>query len=285
MNPTVKKLYTREELESKIKEYTEKYEKHKSKNDYEFMTFICNDIARCFEIKEEKEKAEFYYQEIVDIWHIHPGKFVDWKCVGALRLLQRPEEALKIVLSNPSMWGVETLAHLYEELNRKEEAIIIYSSLATFSFKLSEAYYPFWRPHYLQEAADLYEKAQDIEMVRRYNERAVEAWEEIKDNIKRPLYAIEEAWLYEEVGYIYEKASKLEIAAEYYQRAQSRYGKAHSEEPHIVAAHHIDGDWKDYLGFFTYQIPDFRLIHFDSLEENDCRRIKYRILNLEKQMK
>ena len=74
---------------------------------------------------------------------------------------------------------------------------------------------------------------------------------------------------------------------DYYRKAQSRYEKAHTEEPHIVGAHQIDGDWNRYFKFFTRQIPDFGFIHFryEHPEDNDYRRIKYRILNLEKQMK
>jgi tetratricopeptide (TPR) repeat protein len=122
---------------------------------------------------------------------------------------------------------------------------------------------------------------------KKYNQKAVAAWEGIKDNIQKSLSLIEEAWLYEEVGYIYEKAQKFVTAINYYQKAQSRYKKAHSEEPHIVGAHQIDGDWNRYFKFFVRQIPDFDFIHFhyEHPEDNDYRRIKYRILNLEKQMK
>jgi hypothetical protein len=37
MDPIIKNLYTQEELEGKIVEYNEKYEKYKGKNDYELM--------------------------------------------------------------------------------------------------------------------------------------------------------------------------------------------------------------------------------------------------------
>ncbi len=50
-----------------------------------------------------------------------------------------------------------------------------------------------------------------------------------KNGKKNCLDPIEEAWLYEEVGYIYEKAGKFEIAMA----------------------------WNKYLGFFMRQIPDF----------------------------
>ena len=283
----IKELYTQKELKHKINEYKQRYEKYKSKHYYDLMTFICSDIAHFYELLGDKKKRNLYYEKIVDIWHDHPGTLVNFGCVRALRALQRPEEALQIVLSNPKGWGVETLAQLYEKVGRKKEAIVIYSSLAIYSSKFSEAYYPFWRPHYLQEASDIWEKVESPDYALKYNQKAVAAWEEIKDNIQRSLSLIEEAWLYEEVGYIYEKAGKFETAMDYYQKAQSKYQKAHTEEPHIVGAHHIDGDWNRYFKFFTRQIPDFDFIHFrfEHPEDNDYRRMKYRILNLEEQMK
>lgn len=286
-NPIIRKLYTPEEIQRKVIEHTEKYKRYKTKNDYSSILSEYLSLATIMEIKEEKEMSEYYCQRIVDEWHAHLRGVPHYSYISALEMLCRPEEALTTVLSNPRMWDIMTLARLYEEVGRNEEAIIIYSGLAQCSLELSEAYHPFWRPHYLQKASDLHEKAQDGEIVHRYNERAVEAWEEVRDNIQMPLYLIEEAWLYEEVSYIYEKAGKLKTAQKYYQKAKSRYEKAHTEEPHSVAAHHIDGNWKDYFELFAYQIPDFRLIHFhsDCPEENDYRRIKYRILNLENQVR
>jgi len=291
MNPLIKKLYTREELEGKIEKYMKEYEKHESKNEYKYMAFACSDIARFYEILEDKKKSNYYYEKIVETWRAHPGKFVDSECVGALRRLQRPEEALKIVLSNPKSWGVETLAHLYEDVGRTEEAIIIYSSLASCSWELHRVCSPFWRPHYLREAADLHEKAQKFDKVREYNKKTVEAWEKIKDNVDRNLYPIEEAWLYEEVGYIYEKVGKFETATEYYQKARSKYEQAYTDEYLASTKTNIVeyfGDWwNKYYKFFIRQIPDFRLIYFlyEYCKENDYRRITYRVLNLKELMK
>jgi len=45
----------------------------------------------------------------------------------------------------------------------------------------------------------------------------------MKDNIGRSLHSIEEAWLFEEVGYIYEKAGEFEKALEYYKMAEAKY--------------------------------------------------------------
>ncbi|MBU7017171.1 MAG: hypothetical protein HXS44_06645 [Theionarchaea archaeon] len=287
MMTIIKELYTQEELQCKIDEYKQRYEEYKNKNYYDLMAFVYSDIAHFYELLEDKRNSDFYYERIVDIWQDHPEKFVGLECVSALSALHKPEEALQIVLSNPKGWGVETLAQLYEEVGRKEEAIVIYSSLAINSLKFSRAYYPFWQPHYLQEASDIWTKIESLDYAQKHNLKAVAAWEGIKDNIQRSLSLIEEAWLYEEVGYIYEKAQEFETAINYYEKAQSRYKKAHSEEPHIVGAHQIDGDWNRYFKFFVRQIPDFGFIHFryEHPEDNDYRRIKYRILNLEKQMK
>lgn len=286
MNPIIKNLYTREEIQDRIKNYMERCEKSKSKNDYSSMISEYNNIAIFFEILGNKEKSNYYYQKIIDEWYAHLKGVPHHSCINALEMLQMHEEALKIVLSNPRMWDIEILTRLYEEMGRKAEAIVIYSSLATYSFRFSEAYYPFWQPHYLQEASDIWTRMDSPDHALKYNQKAVAAWEHLKDNIQRSLSLIEEAWLYEEVGYIYEKTGKFETAMDYYQKAQSKYEKAHTEEPHVVGAHQIDGDWNRYFKFFIRQIPDFGLIHFryEHPEDNDYRRMKYRILNLKDQM-
>ncbi len=291
MNPIIKKLYTREELEGKIEEYMKDYEKHESKNEYEYMTFACGDIATLYEILEDKEKSNYYYERIVEIWKAHPGKFVDLECISALSRLQRSEEALKIVLSNPKSWGVGTLAILYEELGRKEEAIIIYSGLAHCSYELCRVCSPFWKPHYLRKAADLCEKAKKFDRVSEYTKAAVEEWEKNKDNIENTLYVIEEAWLNEEGGYIYEKAGQFDVAMKYYQKTQSKYELAYTDEhvtsTEVTYVEFFSDWWSKYYEFFLRQIPDFRFIHFryEHCRKNDYRRITYRLLNLEEKMR
>jgi len=143
-----------------------------------------------------------FYQKIVDEWSANPEEVPYHTCVNALEALGRPEEALQTILKHPRNWNPRILARFYEELGRKEEAILIYAGLSYYSYKLSEAYYPFWQPHYLQEGADLCEKAGLYERLRIYKRRAIEAWEKMKGNIGRSLHFIEEAWLFEEVGYI-----------------------------------------------------------------------------------
>ncbi len=285
-NPILEKLYTQEELQSKVCEYITKYEQFQKKKDYRSLASSCYDIGRLFELLKDKEKSNYYYEKIVDEWNAHPEKIPYHICVSALEALERPEEAFKIVLTHARSWDLGGLASFYEELGRIKEARLLYAGMAAYSFALSNAY-SFWRPHYLREAADLREKAQHFEIVQIYSQEAIKAWGEVENNVKKSLHPIEEAWLYEEVGYIYEKAKSLEKARNYYERAKSRYEEAYIKDPASVFTHQIDGDWDDYLGFFAKQIPDFRLIFFrsDGPEENDYRRIKYRILNLEEQMK
>lgn len=288
MNALLRKVYARGELQDRIKQRMEEYERSKTKNDYRSMAQGCYDIGRLFELLEDKSKSEYYYQKVVDEWNAHPEDVPDYVCVNALEDLNRLEDALELVLAHPTNWSIKTLAQLYEKLGKGEEARLLYAGLAYHSFQLSEAYYPFWQPHYLREGADLYEKAQNFYIVRIYSDRAVESWEKIRNNIERHLYPVEEAWLYEEVGYIYEKVDKFEKAMEYYEEAKSKYELAYTEE-YLTSTetHQVDGDWDTYLAFFAQQIPAFGLISFRFVgcKENDRRRIRYRILNVEEKMK
>jgi tetratricopeptide (TPR) repeat protein len=141
----------------------------------------------------------------------------------------------------------------------------------TNSFKTRMTFDP-WHLRAMTLAASMkfWKRRKKVDRARIYSERAVEAWEKMKDNIES-LHSIEEAWLYEEVGYIYEKVGELKTAMEYYKKAESKYEQAYTEDIDSTEANHIDGDWDDYWGFFVHQITDFRLIYFylDGTEEND----------------
>lgn len=282
-NPIARKLYTQKELKHKIEQHIRELKRSQSEKDFQSTLSVCYDIGCLYEILEDEEKSRYYYQKTADEWNSHLDKIPSHICVNALEALGRHEEALEVILAHPGNWNPRALAYSYEKLGRKKEAVLIYAGLSYCSYKLSEAYYRFWQPHYLQEGADLCEKAGLTERARIYNQRAVEAWEKMKDNIERSLHPIEEAWLYEEVGYIYEKAGNLRTALEYYREAESKYKQAYIEDADSTEANQLDGDWDDYWGFFVHQIPDFRLIYFclDGSEENDYRRIKCRILSLE----
>jgi tetratricopeptide (TPR) repeat protein len=93
--------------------------------------------------------------------------------------------------------------------------------------------------------------------------------------------------LHEEVGYIYEKAGKFETALKYYEKARSKYEDAYTKDPGIVFTHQVDGDWDYYKGFFYVQFLGQRMfrLRVEYSMKYDYRRIKYRTLNLEDQMK
>lgn len=285
-NPILDKLYTQEELHHRVSKWVARYEEFQTMKDYQSMASTCYDIGCLFELLKNNEKSTYYYKEIVDEWNAHPEEVPYRICVSALRALGRPEEAFSIVLTHAESWDLIDLASLYEELGRIGEARLLYAGIAANSLALSNSS-SFWRPHYLQEATDLREKAQHFEIAQIYSQRAIEAWEGTRDHLDKSLELIEKAWLYEEVGYIYEKAGRLEKAMDYYRKAQSRYREAYAEDPTAVLTHQIDGDWDRYFGFFARQIPDFKLINFrpDGPEENDYRRIKYRILSLKGRMR
>jgi tetratricopeptide (TPR) repeat protein len=263
-----------------------KYEQFKTENSYASMISECYDIARLFELLEEKEKSRYHYQKIVDEWILHREEVPDALCVNALKALDKPEEALRVVLIHPRSWRPFVLADLYEKMGKIEEAHLIYAGISHCSYELSEAYCSFWQPHYLQEAADLCEMGKDLKRSTIYNQKAVKAWEKMKNRIEKHLEPIEEAWLYEEVGYIYQKTGSFEMAVDYYKAGEVQYKVAYTEDAISTRTNQIDGDWNDYLRFFAKQVPDFRLIYFrsDGSEENDYRRIKYRILNLRETM-
>lgn len=284
----LRKVYTKEELQDKISQRMKEYERSSTENDYRSMAQECYDIGRLLELLEDERQSGYYFQKAVDEWNAHPQGVPDYICINALEDLNKLGDALELVLRHPTNWSIRTLARFYEKLGRNEEARLLYAGLAYHSYRLSEAYYPFWQPHYLREGADLYEKAQNLYVARIYSDKAVESWEKVRNNTGRYLYPVEEGWLYEEAGYIYEEVDKFEKAMDHYEEAKSKYELAYTEE-YLASTetHQIDGDWDTYLGFFAQQIPVYRLLYFrfDSGEVNECRRITYRILSLEEKMK
>ncbi len=122
-----------------------------------------------------------------------------------------------------------------------------------------------------------------------YNQKALEEWERTENNLQEKLYPIEEAWLYEGVGYIYEKAGRLEKALEYYRKSEEKYGQADQEE-YLTStiAHIFDGDWDFFYGkYFDMQIQEKEImrLRYEDPMKSQFRRIKYRILLLEEKMK
>jgi uncharacterized protein YjbI with pentapeptide repeats len=139
----------------------------------------------------------------------------------------------------------------------------------------------------LQEKSDLWSKAQDADKKRKYNQRAIQTWERTTSD--RQLHAIEEAWLYEEVGYIYEKGGDLDTAQKYYQKARTKYREAYIQEnARYTDCNQVDGDWEHYSCYFIRQLfIEYRMIALavQSPLENDFKRIRYRIFVLEELMK
>ncbi|MBU7041093.1 MAG: hypothetical protein HXS45_09790 [Theionarchaea archaeon] len=287
MNPVVRKLYSEEELQKKIIEYTRNHDGFKAREFYQGIISVTYTLALVYEILGDERSSRCLLERAIDEWNTDPRHHVHSIYLNALRKLGRPEKALEEVLKNPRGWGIETLAINYRMMGRKNEAMLLYSGLAVHNFELSEAYASFWRPHYLQKASNLWEKAECEEWANSYNMRALQAWSEVKDTIDRKLRTIEEAWLHEEVAYIYERAQRLDEALRYYRKAQAEYETAHKKEPVSVQANYCDGDGDRYYDFFSWQIPDLPYIHLfhDCYEENDLRRMRYRILNLEQKTK
>jgi tetratricopeptide (TPR) repeat protein len=287
MNLLIRKLYTEEELQGKIQKCKEEHEHSEAKKYYQGMISATYAMALIYEILEEEEKSKHFLEKVVDEWNTYQDNCSEYKYLIALMKLGRQEEALEGIVKNPEHWGIKTLAHACQEVGRKNEAILLYSGLAVHAREISEIHSSPWRSHYLQKASDLWEKAENQQLMHLYNQRALEAWEKEKDSIDEDLYTIEKAWLYEEVGYIHEKALKFQPALDYYQKAKAEYEKSYTEEVGSAETNYFDGEGDHYLGFFSLQIRDWPYIDLplDSFEENDLRRIKYRILNIEEKMR
>jgi hypothetical protein len=287
MNPLMRKLYTEEEIREKIEKYKEEHEGLKAGEYHVLMISATYALALLFEILQNDEYYKYHLEKVIKEWNLHPGKHFHWAYINALEKLGKAEKALEEILSAPRSFGIETLAYACREVGKKNESILLFSGLAVHAFELSETRSSFWRPHYLQKASNLWERAECKEWADSYNMRALQTWNEVKDSLERKLCLIEEAWLHEEVAYIHERAQRFDEALRYYEKAQVEYETAHKKEPTSVQANHCDGDWNRYYGFFSLQIPDLSYIDLplDSYEENDLRRMKYRFLTLKQKRK
>jgi tetratricopeptide (TPR) repeat protein len=152
-----------------------------------------------------------------------------WVRLECLIALGKPEEALNIASTDPH-YTVLGLALLHEKIGNNDTACNLYRKVTARESVKKESK-TILRPHFLQYLSDLWEKAQDIERARFFNEKAVQTWEETKDTRYDSLAPIEEAWLHEEIGYICQKAAQFKIAMDYYQEARTMYRKAYTEDP------------------------------------------------------
>ena len=276
-------LFTEQELKKNLKKAQRKLQKELLDRDCRMAAFCSLDVAHIYDLLEEREKAEYYYRTTLK--YLDHAKYQPlWIRIECLHALKRHEEALHTILDDPHPAQLE-LARLYESTGSHDIAQEIYIELAIEQSKKADES-EFLQPLFLQHASDLWEKAQNIENAYKYNERAVEVWEEMK-NMQLSLHTIEEPWLYEEVGYIYEKAGKFSTAHEYYKKAESKYELAYTVDVTSAEANYADGDWDYYIGCFYFQLPEIRMIElsFEYFIKFDFKRIKYRYLALEKKMK
>jgi len=286
MHPIIASLYKKEELTTSILHHKKNLEKYEKIENFNAVAYECFDIGCLYEIKGNKNLSQEYYQKAINCTK-KARKMSNATYINALLILGKIDDALDVILENPHECSLFLLAVVYENLGRKPEAQLIYSDISYFYYRLSSGYHLLWQPHYIQAGSDYCLKAQLVDRAKIYNQKAVEAWEEMKNSVKENL-PIEKAWLFEEIGYIYENADRLIDAMRYYQDAQKQYESAYTDKfTDSTEVNYLDGDWSIYNELFPSQIPDYRLIYFraDGYKKNDFRRIKYRILNLEEKMK
>jgi tetratricopeptide (TPR) repeat protein len=278
-NEILKRLFTEQELREYLEEALKSLQEELDSKDYSIAVFYL------YELLGDRRKAEHYYQ--TTLGYLNHSKY-QWLGIRieSLRALGRHQEALETTLNDPAHVKLRVAA-LYEDVGKQRIARDLYTKLAIEQSKKADEVKGFFQPHHLQEASDLWSKACNYEKAREYNQQAVEAWEKIKDTIEGPMELAEEAWLYEEVGYIYEKAGKFETALEFYEKAKSKYEDAYTEDSGAIFVHQVDGDWDYYKEFFYVQFLGLRMfkLRVEHPMKYDYRRIKYRTLNLEDQMK
>jgi tetratricopeptide (TPR) repeat protein len=211
----VEALFTKRELKRLLQTSWCRLQQELERKDFSIATFYSFDIARIYQFLGEPEKAQSQCEKTLE--YVEQSKY-QWKGIRrkCLIALGRKEEAREIVLSDP--YPTKNLfAHLYEELGDHDLAQNYYAELAAeHSKEADESTY--FQPQLFQYASDFWEKAHNAKEARRYNQKAVEAWERIGPE-NESLYSIEKAWLHEEVGYIYQKAGNPEMAIDFYRKA------------------------------------------------------------------
>ncbi|MBU7018741.1 MAG: hypothetical protein HXS44_14620 [Theionarchaea archaeon] len=275
----VEALFTRQKLERILHKSCSRLQQELEGKDLSIAVFYSFDIARIYQFLGEPHKAQSQYKRTVEYLEQSKHKWtgIRVKCLIALR---RKEEAREIAL-NDSCLTKNWLATVYEELGDFDLSQILYSELAAeHSREADESTY--FQPQRFQYASDFWEKARNAKEARKYNLRAVEAWERMGSG-EKSLVSIEEAWLHEEVGYIYQKAGGFDTAMDYYRKAWAYYREAYMIDVTATDVNQLDGDWDFYAPWFSVQIP--RNIVFGFRCEHpmryDQRRMRYRKLSLE----
>ena len=277
-----KKLFTEQELKENLQEARSKLQKELENRNFTIAAFYSFDIAYIYEFLGDKKKAEYHYQTTIEYVNRAEFKFL-WITQECLLALGKHKQALEITLNDPHHTNLE-LANLYEKAGEYDLSRQLCAELAMEqSEKASKS--TFFKPHFLQNASDLWSKACNVKKTREYNQGALQAWEKMKGSSKS-LHPIEKAWLLEEVGYIYEKAGNYETALTDYKKAKSTYEEAYIEDITCTLTHQIDGDWDYYKeDFFRVQFLGLRMfkLRVEHPMKYDYRRIRFRILNLKEQ--
>jgi tetratricopeptide (TPR) repeat protein len=280
----LRNLFTERELKRKLSRAQHELQKYLKSKDYRMAAFRALDTAHVYALLHDSQEADHYYKaalDYLDNTELQPL----WVRLECLIALGKSEEALNIASTDPH-YTVLGLALLHEKIGKNDTARNLYREVAARESVKKESKTSL-RPHFLQYLSDLWEKAQDLERARFFNEKAVQTWEETKDTRDDSLAPIEEAWLHEEVGYIYQKAAQFKTAMDYYQKAKTMYRKAYTEDPTATGAHQVDGDWDSYGKWFYMQLPELDMIEFgfERLWKFDSKRLKYRILMLQEKMR
>lgn len=284
----IKKLYLGRELEKLAEKALRKVEEHRTERKFRMAAVYSYDLALIYDLLEDAETAERYYRAALE--HLrHAGSQPPRVKLGSLCALGKFREALQAAQNDPRI-GLPTLAFLHEKVGEHGTAQRLYTKSALERLSKVQGVEGYLRPHALQDVSDLWMRSQNMEKACKYNQLALEAWEKMRDTIQIVPFPIGEAWLHEEVGYIYEKASEYEAAREYYQKAKARYRLSYTEKyQESTEINHVYSAWDfHYKNYFYLQLfPDFDLLNLlvDSYKNHDFRRIEYRILNLEEQMK
>ncbi|MGC1120423.1 MAG: hypothetical protein WBA22_04955 [Candidatus Methanofastidiosia archaeon] len=274
----VEALFTKRELERILHKSCSRLQQELKGKDLSIATFYSFDIARIYQFLGEPEKAQSQYGRTLEYVNQskHQWTGIRVKCLIALG---RKEEAREIAL-NDSYPTKRWLATVYEELGDFDLSQTLYAELAAeHSKEADESTY--FQPQRFQYASDFWEKAHNTKEARKYNLKAVEAWERMGFE-EESLVSIEEAWLHEEVGYIYQEAGGFDTAMDYYRKAWGYYREAYMIDVTATGANQVDGDWDFYAPWFSVQIPHDIVFEFrcEHPMRYDQRRMRYRKLSL-----
>jgi tetratricopeptide (TPR) repeat protein len=281
----IQKLFTESELKDIIERASHKCDSELEEHQFRMAAFYNLNVAHAYDLLDDIVTAHENYE--LTIQYLNKDQFQPiWVRLECLYRLGNHEEALEAGIKEgctPS-----AIADLHENAGMHSQAQKLYEEIAqTYTWK-PEYTRDHLFPLFLQHHSDLWAKAQNMKKAQHYNEKARKAWGQIKDNLPKNLVPIEKGWLYEEIGHVYESAHSYYTALECYEKAHEKYLLGNTEE-YLASSetHYIDGDGEDYVIDFHFQLPGILIVYYSvhSYIEDDLKRIKYRILNLEEKMK